>query len=111
MLKNVNLLYLGCTVLLIVDLSYLSRFWTQFEAWLSMRHASWEGLQPDDVPEVKAEESQPTMSEEPVLASETLGDVLGKVKRINVAGNQRKLQKFAMLAVSSKIPTCLMRMA
>lgn len=26
MLQNVNLLYLGCSVLLLVDISYLSRF-------------------------------------------------------------------------------------
>ena len=29
MLQNVNLLYLGCSVLLLADISYLSRFWTQ----------------------------------------------------------------------------------
>ena len=27
-----------------VDLSYISRFWTQFEAWLSMQEASQGGL-------------------------------------------------------------------
>ena len=31
MLKNVNLLYLGGTVLVLLDNSYLSRFWTQYE--------------------------------------------------------------------------------
>ena len=46
MLPHVNLLYLGLSVLLLVDLSYLSRFWTQFEAWLSMMSASPEGLVP-----------------------------------------------------------------
>ena len=40
MLKNVNLLYLGCSVLCLIDISYLSRFWTQFEAWLSMQQAT-----------------------------------------------------------------------
>ena len=33
MLENVNLLYLSCSVLCILDLSYNTRFWTQFEAW------------------------------------------------------------------------------
>lgn len=28
-LNNINLLYLGCAVLVLLDLSYLSRFWTQ----------------------------------------------------------------------------------
>jgi len=36
-LANVNLLYLGASVLILMDASYLSRFWTQFEAYLSMK--------------------------------------------------------------------------
>lgn len=36
-LRTVNLLYLGTRVLVLADISYLSRFWTQFEAWLSMQ--------------------------------------------------------------------------
>ena len=46
MLRNVNMLYLGCSVLILLDLSYISRFWTQFEAWLSMQLVSRDGLQP-----------------------------------------------------------------
>jgi len=38
------MLYLGTTVLILFDLSYLSRFWTQFEAWLSMQFATPNGL-------------------------------------------------------------------
>ena len=50
MLPSINLLYLGCTVLILMDLSYLSRFWTQFEAWLSMQTATTGGLRaaPED---------------------------------------------------------------
>jgi hypothetical protein len=44
MLQNVNYLYLGCSVLILLDLSYLSRFWTQFEAWLSFQVPSPDGL-------------------------------------------------------------------
>lgn len=46
MLQNVNLLYLGTQVLVLLDLSYLGRFWTQFEAWLSMQVVSVHGLMP-----------------------------------------------------------------
>lgn len=46
MLKNVNLLYLSCSVLALVDLSYSSRFWTQFESWLGMQLVSASGLSP-----------------------------------------------------------------
>eukprot|EP00900_Chrysochromulina_parva_P018879 jgi/Chrpa1/26993/Chrysochromulina_OHIO_Genome00008865-RA len=44
MLSQVNMLYLGTTVLILFDLSYLSRFWTQFEAWLGMQFATPNGL-------------------------------------------------------------------
>ena len=44
MLGNVNWLYLGCSVLILLDLSYFSRFWTQFEAWLAMQACSSKGL-------------------------------------------------------------------
>ena len=44
MLPNINLLYLGCSVLILMDRTYMSRFWTQFEAWLSMQEATAEGL-------------------------------------------------------------------
>ena len=46
MLKHANLLYLGTRVLILLDLSYIGRFWTLFEAWLSMQAAHPEGLTP-----------------------------------------------------------------
>ena len=46
MLSEVNLLYLGTTVLILLDLSYVSRFWTQFESWLAMQYAMPDGLKP-----------------------------------------------------------------
>ena len=46
MLPNINLLYLFCSVLILADLSYVSRFWTQFEAYLSMRRVTVFGLDP-----------------------------------------------------------------
>lgn len=44
MLTNVNMLYLGAAVLILLDRSYLSRFWTQFEGWLSFMVVSPQGL-------------------------------------------------------------------
>lgn len=44
MLTNINFLYLGLRVFIICDRTYLGRFWTQFEAWLSMQMPSLEGL-------------------------------------------------------------------
>jgi len=43
-LSNINLLYLGASVLILWDYEYLGRFWTQFEAWLSMQKATATGL-------------------------------------------------------------------
>jgi hypothetical protein len=45
-LKHANLLYLGCKVLVLLDLSYQSRFWTQFELWLSVQEGTDDGLKP-----------------------------------------------------------------
>ena len=45
-LRNTNLLYLGCRVLVLLDLSYQSRFWTQLELWLSVQTATTGGLAP-----------------------------------------------------------------
>lgn len=45
-LKHANLLYLGCNVLVLLDLSYQARFWTQFELWLSVQEGTDEGLKP-----------------------------------------------------------------
>ena len=44
MLKEVNRLYLGTTVLILLDMSYVSRFWTQFESWMSMQYTTPSGL-------------------------------------------------------------------
>ena len=44
MLPNINILYLACRVLILLDRAYISRFWTQFEAWLSFQTVSNAGL-------------------------------------------------------------------
>ena len=44
MLRNVNFLYLGCKVLILLDKRFIGRFWTQFEAYIAMRQASEQGL-------------------------------------------------------------------
>ena len=54
MLPNINLLYLFCSVLILLDLSYMSRFWTQFEAFLSMRKITAAGLEAAGVGERRA---------------------------------------------------------
>ena len=47
MLPNINLLYMGARVLILLDNEYLERFWTQFEAWLSFQLATCDGLKGD----------------------------------------------------------------
>ena len=44
MLPNINLLFMSCQVLILMDRSYSSRFWTLFEAYLSMRVVTESGL-------------------------------------------------------------------
>ena len=47
MLPNIPLLCLGCSVLIVLDLQYNVRFWTQFEAWLALQRATASGLAQD----------------------------------------------------------------
>jgi len=46
MLSEVNMLYLGCRVVILLDMTYLSRFWTLYEAWLSQMKPTSTGLRP-----------------------------------------------------------------
>ena len=46
MLKNVNALFLGGSILIVMDSAYFSKFWTQFEAWLGMQRCTPHGLKP-----------------------------------------------------------------
>ena len=43
-LSCVNILYVGCSVLILIDRSTMSRFWTQFECWLSCLVATADGF-------------------------------------------------------------------
>uniref|UniRef100_A0A6T8Z4W3 Heterokaryon incompatibility domain-containing protein n=1 Tax=Haptolina ericina TaxID=156174 RepID=A0A6T8Z4W3_9EUKA len=44
MLGNINLLFLGASVLILLDMSYCSRFWTQFEAWTGFQEVDSDGV-------------------------------------------------------------------
>ena len=44
MLAHVNEIYLCTSVLAIIDTTYLSRFWTMFEAWCGFQMFSSKGL-------------------------------------------------------------------
>ena len=41
---SANLMYLGTSVLILLDLSFISRFWTQFESWLALQQPTTGGL-------------------------------------------------------------------
>jgi hypothetical protein len=45
-LRFVSLLFLGSRVLILCDRTYTTRFWTLFEAWISMQMATNDGLVP-----------------------------------------------------------------
>ena len=45
-LRFVSLLFLGSRVLILCDRTYTTRFWTLFEAWISMQMATVDGLVP-----------------------------------------------------------------
>ena len=41
---QINFLFLGTSVLVLLDLSFISRFWTQFESWLALQQPTTGGL-------------------------------------------------------------------
>ena len=43
-LLNIHLLFLGCSVLVLADQAFLSRFWPQYELWLSLKCGNSGGL-------------------------------------------------------------------
>jgi len=45
MLSNMVFVYLGARVLVLLDYAYMGRFWTRFEAWVSMLRITEEGLE------------------------------------------------------------------
>ena len=68
MLSSVNCLYLGCQVLILLDASYISRFWTGYEAWLSMRLPNAEGLLSASTTAAEASEDSRRWTIVPILA-------------------------------------------
>ena len=44
MLQHINLLFLGMHALVICDMTYASRFWTQFEFWTMMQGVNSSGV-------------------------------------------------------------------
>ncbi|KOO25348.1 trafficking protein particle complex 8 [Chrysochromulina tobinii] len=43
-LENMDFLFLGASVLILLDMSYMSRFWTQFEAWMAFQEVDSHGV-------------------------------------------------------------------
>jgi len=46
MLADCNLLYIGTSVLILLDRQYIGRFWCLMESWLAMQEPTAEGLSP-----------------------------------------------------------------
>lgn len=94
MLAHVNLLYLGMSVLILLDLSYISRFWTQFECWCSMQLLSVSGLCP-------APEHERRCTIVPILgANLSLVESL-----VSMWGNRRPAQAHELLRADDVIVT------
>ena len=116
-LSLVNLLYLSMKVLLLVDLTYKSRFWTCYEAWLSMRQITADGLRPSPHAlerfEIKclhnADAHVKTLLEELLLrkTSEEIGQMLRKpdITVTNQSDKETQLLKLQQLtkAIESEL--------
>ena len=109
MLSNVNVIFLGMRVLVLLDISYMSRFWTQTEAWMSMQDASTSGLA--TAPEKKRRYTIVPLHNASAKLSETLIDMwtgksaqeahdilaLPDVFVTNQSDKERQLPKILML--------------
>jgi vacuolar protein 8 len=105
-LRFVNLLFLGSRVLILCDRTYVTRFWTLLEAWISMQMATIDGLVPaprekrrcDIVPIHHA--SEVTVSElEAQVASKSLDELYAMLESpdIQVTNRKDKGQQLAKL--------------
>mmetsp|Transcript_20026 Transcript_20026/g.40664 ORF Transcript_20026/g.40664 Transcript_20026/m.40664 type:complete len:517 (-) Transcript_20026:44-1594(-) len=111
MLKQINILYLGATVLILLELSYISRFWTQFEAWLSMQCPTPKGLVPCNLTnaqrrcQIKCIHNAPPEMEDILLnmwyskSPEDAHDILSKadVTVTNASDKEEQLPKLRMI--------------
>ena len=72
-LPNINLLYLGASVLVVMfDKTYMERFWPQFEAWLAFMRGDKKGLL--STPEEKLRCTVVCLRETPVWYASALKD-------------------------------------
>eukprot|EP00900_Chrysochromulina_parva_P014880 jgi/Chrpa1/23393/Chrysochromulina_OHIO_Genome00027730-RA len=105
-LRFVNLLFLGSRVLILCDRTYVTRFWTLLEAWISMQMATIDGLLPapreerrcDIVPIHHA--SEVTVSElEALVAGKSLDELYAMLDRpdVSVTNKNDKGQQLAKL--------------
>ena len=120
-LRYIAILFLGSSVLILCDRTYTTRFWTLFEAWLSMQMATVDGLAPalrekrrcDIVPIHHA--SAVTVSElEALVAGKSLDEIYATLDSpdVSVTNQKDKGQQLAkLLALDSQVRQVLRDMA
>ncbi len=112
-LRFVSLLFLGSRVLILCDLTYMTRFWPLLEAWISMQTATVEGLMPaprekrrcDIVPIHLA--SSVTASElETLVAGKSLDQIYAMLDSPDIQVTKQKdkgMQLAQLLALDSRV--------
>jgi hypothetical protein len=120
-LRFVSLLFLGSRVLILCDRTYMTRFWTLLEAWISMQMATDDGLVPaprekrrcDIVPIHDA--SSVTVSElEALVAGKSLDQIHEMLESPDISVtnlNDKNTQLPKLLALDSQVGQVVRKMA
>ena len=88
MLKSITDLYLTSYVLILLDPSYISRFWTLMESWCAMQKADAKGLRT-----AESGEERYTITCIHNATRGTKDDLIEVLSRSNAQGMKRMLEK------------------
>ncbi|CAK0826425.1 unnamed protein product [Prorocentrum cordatum] len=102
MLSEVNMLYLGCRVVILLDMTYLSRFWTLYEAWLSQMKPTSTGLKPALISDASRCDVVPIMGANDAFRSALLSTIANQMSSASLAAKYLRNDDILVTNASDK---------
>ncbi|CAK0904753.1 unnamed protein product [Prorocentrum cordatum] len=102
MLSEVNMLYLGCRVVILLDMTYVSRFWTMYEAWLSQMKPTSTGLKPALISDASRCDVVPILGADDALKSWLLSTIANKMSSASLAAEYLRHDDIVVTNASDK---------
>ncbi|CAK0899093.1 unnamed protein product, partial [Prorocentrum cordatum] len=102
MLSEVNMLYLGCRVVILLDMTYLSRFWTLYEAWLSQMKPTSTGLKPALISDASRCDVVPIMGANDAFRSALLSTIANQMPSASLAAKYLRNDDISVTNASDK---------